>query len=104
MVLPMPGSTRISALVDAALHADTGARGFQDLVAALQAERDVVAARAEHVLSRIAPADFALASGIGIAVGARFRLGAIVPVPLGERAVELLVVVGAADQLHGERH
>src|SRR5262245_1428622 len=73
------------------------------LVPALQPERHAVVVGApEHVFNRKATLDLTLARFVRRAVCRRLRLRAVAPFPLNGRAVELLEVVGTADDFRGE--
>src|ERR1035437_1592234 len=54
------------------------------------------------VIHREAAFDLALAGLVGLAVAVGLRARVVAPVPFDRGAVELLVVVGAADELSGE--
>ena len=70
----------------------------------LYPEGHVVSTRPEDVLDGIATFDLGLALLVRCAVGGRFGLRAVAPVPFDRRAVVLLEVVGAADQLRRQDH
>ena len=92
-----------SLLAGAWLYLNGGAGGRDGLVALLEAEVHLVAARsAELVLDGEAAADLALPGLVGLAVERGFRLGVVAPVPDDGGAVELFEVVRAADELGGE--
>src|SRR5207249_6156484 len=87
-------------LTDLNVH---GGRGKRPLVA-LQAEHHLVNAGTKYVLDREPALDLGLAGLVRGAIDGRFRVGAVTPVPFDRRAVEVLVIVGAALEFGCEYH
>src|SRR5439155_3589373 len=86
-------------------HLDLDGRKADGFVAPLEPERDAVVVRtAEQMLNREASLDLALTRLVRRTIGGRFRLRPVAPVPFDGGAVELLEVVGAADDLGGQHH
>ena len=97
---PRPASrSRLTDVAKSRTDLDADARRRHRLFAPLQLEHHAIRAGAEDVFDREPALDLALARFVRRAVGRRFRLRSVAPVPFDGRTVEFLGVVRSTDEL-----